>query len=81
MTTNLILPADQVEPVARALFGAIDSDDGPTDEQLQLFDSVAELTVDPDARFAALRNRYETDQALRMDGTVFNVFRGHVETV
>jgi ubiquinone biosynthesis protein Coq4 len=34
VTTNLILPADQVEPVARALAGAIGSDDGPTDEQL-----------------------------------------------
>ena len=31
---SLILPADQVEPVARALVGAIDSDGGPTDEQL-----------------------------------------------
>jgi hypothetical protein len=53
----------------------------PTDEQLALFDSVAELTVDPDSRFAALRDRYEQDDALRMDGNVFNVLRGHVETV
>jgi len=34
VTTNLILPADQVEPVSRALLGAIASDDGPTEEQL-----------------------------------------------
>ena len=34
MTTNLILPSDQVEPVARVLAGVIASDDGPTDEQL-----------------------------------------------
>ena len=53
----------------------------PTDAQLQLFDTVASLTVDPDARFGELRSRYEGDDALRMDGTVFNVARGRVETV
>lgn len=53
----------------------------PTDAQLSLFDSVAELTVDPDARFAELRGRYESDDSLRMDGTVFNVARGEVEAV
>ena len=53
----------------------------PTDAQLDLFDAVAELTVDPDARFGELRSRYETDDSLRMDGTVFNVPRGQIETV
>jgi hypothetical protein len=53
----------------------------PTDEQLHLFDAVAALTVDPDARFAELRSRYETDDRLRMDGTVFNVARGCTESV
>jgi hypothetical protein len=53
----------------------------PTDEQLDLFDSVAELTVHPDARFADLRNRYETDNSLRMGGTVLNAARGRLETV
>jgi hypothetical protein len=53
----------------------------PSDAQLQLFDSVAEVTVDPDARFAELRRRYESDDSLRMDGTVFNVARGRVESV
>ena len=53
----------------------------PTDAQLQLFDTVAELTVDPDARFGELRRRYETDDSLRMDGTVFNVAHDQVETV
>ncbi len=53
----------------------------PTDAQLDLFDSVAELTIDPDARFAELRHRYDTDDSLRMDGTVFNVLRGQIETV
>ena len=53
----------------------------PTEAQLALFDAVAELTVDPDARFAELRSRYDTDDSLRMDGTVFNVLRGQLEAV
>jgi hypothetical protein len=53
----------------------------PTDEQLELFDSVAALTVDVDAHFDELRRRYETDDRLRMDGTVFNVLRNQLETV
>ena len=53
----------------------------PTETQLHMFDTVAELTVDPDARFAELRDRYDTDDALRMDGTVFNVLHGQVDAV
>jgi hypothetical protein len=53
----------------------------PTDELLERFDEVAALTADPDARFAELRARYETDAALRMDGTVFNVALGREEHV
>jgi hypothetical protein len=53
----------------------------PTEAQLHLFDTAAELTVDADLRFADLRSRYEADDALRMDGTVFNVLRGQLETV
>ncbi len=53
----------------------------PTAVQLELFDAVAELTVDPDARFAELLDRYETHDSLRMDGSVFNVLRGQVESV
>jgi hypothetical protein len=53
----------------------------PTDEQLALFDSAAELTVDPDSRFDDLRARYESDDEMRMDGTVFNIMRDRVETV
>ena len=37
---------------------------------------MAELTVDPDARLADLQTRYRSDDALRLDGTVFNVLRG-----
>jgi hypothetical protein len=53
----------------------------PSAAQIELFDTVAALTVDADRCFAELRNRYDTDDALRMDGTVFNVLRGCTETV
>lgn len=53
----------------------------PTEAQLDLFDAVAELTVDPDTRFDELRECYETDARLRVDGTVFNVARNAIETV
>jgi len=53
----------------------------PTDAQLQFFDSVATLTVEPDVHFAELRARYDTDDSLRMNGTVFNVLRGRTEIV
>ena len=53
----------------------------PTEDQLYLFDSVADLTVDPDARLSELCSRYEKDDALRMDGTVFNVLHSQVEFV
>lgn len=52
----------------------------PTDAQLNLFDTIAALTVDPDTKLAELRRRYETDGSLRMDGRVFNVLRGQIET-
>jgi hypothetical protein len=42
VTTNLILPADQVEPVARVLVGAIASDDGPTGEQVGVLRALLE---------------------------------------
>jgi hypothetical protein len=53
----------------------------PSGQLLECFDSVAALTVEPDSHFADLRRRYETDDSLRMDGTVFNVLRGQAETV
>ena len=53
----------------------------PTAAQLELFDTVADLTVNPDGRFSELRARDQADDSLRMDGTVFNVARGRAETV
>jgi hypothetical protein len=53
----------------------------PTKAQLGLFDAVADLTVDPDARFGEMRRRYDADDSLRMNGTVLNVARGQRESV
>ena len=53
----------------------------PTEAQLRLFDAVADVTIDPDARFGEMRRRYDTDDSLRMNGTVFNVTRSQQETV
>lgn len=53
----------------------------PTDAQLHLFDTIAALTVEPDAQLGAIRSRYDADDELRMDGTVFSVARGQLETV
>ncbi len=58
-----------------------ESGEPPSAAQLQLFDEIAALTVDPDARFDELRERYESDDALRMNGTVLNVLHGRQETV
>lgn len=55
--------------------------DQPTDAVLHTFDTVADLTVDPDARCGDLRKRSGTDDSLRMDDTVFNVVRGQLESV
>ena len=53
----------------------------PTEEALTAFDSVAALTIDPDTRFEDLRARYENDDSLRMDGTVFSVLLGEVHNL
>ncbi len=73
---------NKVEMLPWDLWGASwEPGEQPTDAQLHLFDTVADLTIDPDARFGELRGRYEADDSLRMDGTVFNVVRGQIETV
>ncbi|WP_437336143.1 transglutaminase-like domain-containing protein [Sorangium sp. So ce394] len=42
------------------------------DERFALFDRLAALTRSPDASFAELRQRYESDERLRVPPTVFN---------
>lgn len=53
----------------------------PSDAVLRLYDEVAELTTSVDERFDELRNRYDTDAQLHMDGTVFNGLRQRMEIV
>ncbi len=73
---------NKVEMLPWDVWGAVwKPDEEPTGELLTLFDEVAQLTVDPDEHPAQLRDRYETDPRLRMDGTVFSVARGRTETV
>jgi len=55
--------------------------DRPTAAMFDTFDAAAALTVEPDDHLTELRRRYETDDALRMDGEVFNVARGVMESV
>jgi hypothetical protein len=53
----------------------------PTDAQLAFFDGVAELTAHVDDRFHDVRERYDTDEQLRVGDEVFNVLRAQVEAV
>ncbi len=55
--------------------------DEPSDDMLSTFDSIAELAIDPDRRFHELRERYESDASLRMDGTVFSAALGQQQQV
>ncbi len=53
----------------------------PTQKQLELFDFVARLTVDPDAHFLEIRALYKSHDGLRMNGKVFTVARNCYEAV
>ena len=53
----------------------------PDDMLLAAFDAVAALTVDPDGRFDELRSGYESDDGLRMDGTVINALTDEVQNL
>lgn len=53
----------------------------PTAEVLAAFDSIAELTIDPDERLDDLLDRYDSDPSLRMSGTVFSVALGEQQQV
>jgi hypothetical protein len=55
--------------------------DQPTDAQLEFFDGVAELTVQVDSLLVDVRERYDTDEELRVGDEVFNVLRGLREAV
>ena len=53
----------------------------PTHAQLEFFDGVPALAVGLDPTFEALRERYDTDDGLRVGAEVFNVLRSRVEVV
>jgi hypothetical protein len=73
---------NKVEMLPWDLWGAHWEPGGrPTDAQLAFFDGVAELTADVDGRFDDVRERYDTDEQLRVGSDVFNVLRGRVEAV
>lgn len=73
---------NKVEMLPWDLWGSFwEPGEQPTDAQLDLFDAVAALTTDPDARFDELRSQYEGNDSLRMGGTVFNVLSGQLESV
>jgi hypothetical protein len=57
------------------------NEDGLSAEALALFDRLAMLTMDADARFGELRALYETDPALKVPGEVFNAVLNQVEPV
>lgn len=50
-------------------------------EQLAFFDRPAELTRTPGASFAELRELYESDERLRVPGTVFNAVLNRAEAI
>ena len=52
-----------------------------SDEQLGLFDRLAALTLEPDRRFAELRDLYASDAALRVPAEVFNAVAQRTERV
>jgi hypothetical protein len=52
-----------------------------TDEQIEFFDQLAALTANPDESFVELRDRYQTDERLRVPTTVLNTILGRTESV
>jgi hypothetical protein len=52
----------------------------PGDDAIQLFDRVADLTIDPDTNFGAIRSLYR-DERLKVPGEVFNAVAGRPERV
>lgn len=63
-------------------WGAMPSaSDQPTSDQLSLLDRVAAVARSPDDRFAEMRMLYESDDRLRVPGTVLNALRNRVESV
>ena len=56
-------------------------DEEPDEAQLALFDELAALTTDPDAGFAKLTARYQSDPRLTVPATVRNAVLNRVDEV
>ena len=73
---------NKVEMLPWDVWGAIPSpNESLNDEQLAFFDILAALTRGPDASFDELRKFYESDERLRVPGTVFNALLNRQETI
>jgi hypothetical protein len=73
---------NKVELLPWDLWGAMPRDVTTLDDdQLVFFDRVAALTRSPDASFDDLRAIYESDERVRVPGTVFNALLNRSETI
>lgn len=73
---------NKIEMLPWDVWGAgLERGEPPREEQLHFFDTVAELTANPDTTFGDLRHRYETDQSLQVPDTVFNALRQRFEAI
>jgi hypothetical protein len=71
-----------VELLPWDVWGAMPGPDDRIDAGLaELFDRLAELTLEPDAGLAALRELVEGDERLRVPSRVRNAVRGRLETI
>lgn len=73
---------NKIEMLPWDVWGAgLERGEPPREEQLHFFDTVAELTVNPDTTFGELRHRYEMDESLQVPDTVFNVLKQQIEAI
>lgn len=73
---------NNVEMLPWDVWGAMPGPDEPlNDDQLALFDWLAQLTRAPDASFAELHALYENDERLHVPKTVFNAVLNRTETI
>lgn len=73
---------NKMEMLPWDVWGAQPGADRPLgDDQLAFFDELAALTHDPDTSFDELRQRYGTDDRVRVPPEVFNALRERAEVV
>jgi hypothetical protein len=73
---------NRMEMLPWDVWGAQPPPDAPLESERQsFFDDLAALTSDPDASFAELRQRYESDDRVRVPRMVTNAIRGRPESV